>query len=120
MTDSRKKQDIEKKWDKLGFLEGLKGMHKTEGKKRNTRLRIQIDKSETTKLFEAYPIGFLDRPEEGEIIEDPIYHISRIARLLYHMPSVSKYDDIIDKEDITDIKMVVLEWYCAMLEKNKS
>lgn len=86
--------------------------------KRNTRLRYQIDKSETTKLLEAYPIAFLGPPKEGEVIEDPIYHISRIARLLYDMPSISKYDDIIDKEDLSDIRMVILEWYTEMLHRH--
>lgn len=119
MTHSNKKQDIKKNWDELGFLEGLKGLDKAEGKKRNTRLRNQINKSETTKIFEAYPIGFLHVPIEGEVIEDPIYYISRISRLLYDMPSTNKYNDIIDKEDLTDIRMVVLEWFVEMLHKNK-
>lgn len=112
------KEEIKKKWDELGFLEGLKGMNKEKGKKRNTRLRNQIDKSETAKIFEAYPIGFLRIPIDGEFIEDPIYHISRIARLLYDMPSISKYSDIIDKEDLSDIRMVILEWYCEMLHRH--
>lgn len=118
MLNSKQKQDIIKKWDESGLLEGLKDVEKAKGKIRHTRLRDQINKSETTKIFEAFPIGFLDGPKEGENIEDPIYNISRIAKLLYDMPSISKYEDIIDKEDLSDIRMVVLEWYCEMLNRH--
>ena len=113
-----KSKEIKKKWNDSGLLENLKGIEKAKGAIRHTRLRDQINKSETTKKFEAFPVGFLDSPKEGEIIEDSIYYISRIARLLYDMPSISKYEDIIDKEDFCDIRMVVLEWYCEMLHRH--
>jgi len=120
MPDSKQKEYIKKKWNELDFLEGLKGTHKEKGKKRNTRLRNQIDKSETHKLFEAYPIGFLGRPfSEGEAIEDQVYYLDKIARLLYDMPRGGKHSDIVDNEDLNDITMVTLEWLWEMRRRYK-
>jgi hypothetical protein len=117
MPHSKQKQDIKKKWDELGFLEGLKNLHKAESKKRNTTsLERQVN---DRMIFQALPIAFIDRDiKEGEAIEDEILFIGRITKLLHDIPSSDKYGDIINKQDLYDIKMVVSEWYVKMLHKN--
>ncbi len=72
-------------------------------------------------IFKALPIAFINRKiKEGEAIEDEILNIGRITKLLHDMPSSDKYNDIIDKQDLYDITMVVSEWYVKMLDKNKN
>jgi len=86
----------------------------------HTNLKGQTNKSKVHKTLESYPICFFGRPfSEGEAIEDQIYYLDKIARLLYDMPRNDKYSDIMDNEDLHDITMVVIEWLWEMRRRHE-
>jgi hypothetical protein len=94
----------------------------------------QINKSDTLKLLEAYPIGFLEN-EHATNLDDfhdalyeavralhrigPYFSINNNGKIVESEEEDKIIKSVIEEEDLQDIKMLMTEWLHDLREKMK-